>query len=456
MPTKRSSRYLPSFQKILSLPPLLKTIRNQFEKIIEPITKVTNPTVSLPDVIMSGFAIFSLKYPSLLQFDKKRKEPKIKANLANLFGIKKSVCDTQMRERLDEINHLILRPGFVDIHKKLQSQHVLNEYHYLDNHLLFAIDGTTYYQSEAICCEKCNVKNKTNGKIEYSHQALGCSIVHPEKSQVFPLFHEEIRKEDGESKNDCEQNAVKRYLPEIRKVYPTQKITILEDSLFATAPHVKLLISLNFSYIIAAKPGDHAFLFKQFEQYISEGKTEKFECIDKNGTIKGYRYSNDLPLNDSNQDVRVNFIEHWEIAATGRYKNKRKTFTYITDHSITKKIAADIAKGGRTRSKIENETFNTLKNQDYHFEHNYGHGKKNLSSVFVSLMFLAFLIDQIQEACCEFFQAAHKKSHSRIALWERVRGLFLEFYINKWEDIYLSIIYGHRSGDLEPDILDTS
>jgi len=456
MPTKHSARYLPSFQKILSLPPLLKTIRNQFEKIIEPITKVKKPTISLPDVLMSGFAVFSLKYPSLLQFDQKRNEPKIKENLASLFGIKKSVCDTQMRERLDEIDHLTLRPAFVDIHKKLQSQHVLDEYHYLDNHLLFAIDGTTYYQSEAICCKHCNVKNKKNGKIEYSHQALGCSIVHPEKRQVFPLFHEEIRKEDGESKNDCEQNAVKRLLPEIRKIYPTQKITILEDSLFATAPHIKLLISLNFSYIIAAKPGDHAFLFKQFEQRISEGQTEEFECTDEDGTIRGYRYCNDLPLNDSNQDVRVNFIEHWEIAATGRYKNQRKTFTYITDHPLTKKTAADIAKGGRTRSKIENETFNTLKNQDYHFEHNYGHGKKHLSSVFVSLMFLAFLIDQIQEACCDVFQAAHKKSHSRIVLWERIRGLFLEFYINKWEDIYLSIIYGHRAGDLEPDILDTS
>jgi hypothetical protein len=456
MPTKRPAHYIPSFQKILSLPPLLKTVRNHFKKIIEPTTKVKKPTISLPDILMSGLAIFNLKYPSLLQFDQKRNEPKIKANLSSLFGIKKSPCDTQMRERLDEIDPLTLRPAFIDIHKKLQTQHVLNEYHYLDDHLLFAIDGTTYYQSECISCEKCNIKNKKNGKIEYSHQALGCSIVHPEKSQVFSLFHEEIRKEDGDNKNDCEQNAVKRFLPEIRKVYPTQKITILEDSLFATAPHIKLLISLNFSYIIAAKPGDHAFLFKQFEQRISEGKTEEFEWTDKDGTIRGYRYCNDLPLNDSNQDVRVNFIKHWEVAATGQYKGMRKIFTFITDHKITKNMAADIAKGGRTRSKIENETFNTLKNQNYHFEHNYGHGKKHLSSVFVSLMFLAFLIDQIQEACCNVFQAAHKKSHSRIVLWERIRGLFLEFYINKWEDIYLSIIYGHRAGYLEPDIIDTS
>jgi len=46
------------------------------------------------------------------------------------------------------------------------------------------------------------------------------------------------------------------------------------------------------------------------------------------------------------------------------------------------KNAYQIMRGGRARWKIENETFNTLKNQGYNFEHNYGLGKKNLSVVF--------------------------------------------------------------------------
>ena len=58
-------------------------------------------------------------------------------------------------------------------------------------------------------------------------------------------------------------------------------------------------------------------------------------------------------------------------------------------------------RAGRARWKIENETFNTLKNQDYCFEHNFGHGEKNLSTVFAFLMMLAFLIDQIQQRCCK-------------------------------------------------------
>ena len=45
-----------------------------------------------------------------------------------------------------------------------------------------------------------------------------------------------------------------------------------------------------------------------------------------------------------------------------------------------------VMRGARARWKIENETFNTLKNQGYHFEHNFGHGYRHLSTVFAHLM----------------------------------------------------------------------
>jgi len=99
----------------------------------------------------------------------------------------------------------------------------------------------------------------------------------------------------------------------------------------------------------------------------------------------------------------------------------------------------DLVKAGRARWKIENETFNTLKNQGYQFEHNFGHGYKNLCHVFGNLMLLAFLIDQIQQHGCPFFQAALKKIKYRKYLWERIRILFYSFCINSWKDIFLAI-----------------
>ncbi len=65
---------------------------------------------------------------------------------------------------------------------------------------------------------------------------------------------------------------------------------------------------------------------------------------------------------------------------------------------------------GRARWKVENETFNTLEDQCYHFEHNFGHGKNFLASVFSSLMMLVFLVDQVQGLCCQIFQQAQKKA----------------------------------------------
>ena len=96
-------------------------------------------------------------------------------------------------------------------------------------------------------------------------------------------------------------------------------------------------------------------------------------------------------------------------------------------------------KGARARWKIENETFNTLKTQGYNFEHNDGHGYKQLSSVMSHLMMLAFLIDQIQQLCCPQFQAALKKCKKRIRLWEKMRNWFLTFSIDSWEAFFSAI-----------------
>jgi hypothetical protein len=62
--------------------------------------------------------------------------------------------------------------------------------------------------------------------------------------------------------------------------------------------------------------------------------------------------------------------------------------------------------------KIENETFNTLKNQGCHLEHNYGHSAKYLATNFAVLTFLAFLTDQIAQALDSAFQKALAQNQS--------------------------------------------
>src|ERR1700682_3279433 len=101
-------------------------------------------------------------------------------------------------------------------------------------------------------------------------------------------------------------------------------------------------------------------------------------------------------------------------------------------------------RGGRARWKIENETFNTLKNQGYRFEHNYGHGVQHLSVVLALLMMLAFLVDQVQQLCCPLFQGAWERLGSKRLLWERLRGVFQEYCLRSLRELWQVLCFGCR------------
>jgi len=148
---------------------------------------------------------------------------------------------------------------------------------------------------------------------------------------------------------------------------------------------------------------------------------------------------NDVPLNASHTDVRGNFIEYWEIGPP-----KGQHFSGVTDLRVSKRNVFHLMRGGRARWKIENETFNTLKNQGYNFEHNYGHGEQHLSVVFAMLMMLAFLVDQTQQLCCALFQAVWAKLGSKRLLWERMRALFYDYALASMRQLFEALLYGFK------------
>ncbi|EDN69129.1 conserved hypothetical protein [Beggiatoa sp. PS] len=90
------------FRKKLSMPGLLGEVKSHFEKISNPIVK-RKGSIPLSDCLMSGLAIFGLKYPSLLQFDEDKRDPLIEHNLKSLYSIDTIPSDTYLRERLDEL-----------------------------------------------------------------------------------------------------------------------------------------------------------------------------------------------------------------------------------------------------------------------------------------------------------------------------------------------------------------
>ncbi|MES0447285.1 MAG: hypothetical protein ABUJ92_12140 [Desulfobacterales bacterium] len=424
-------------RKHLNADTLFATVRSGFEKIQD--HRNSNATIPLADALMSGFAVFSLKDPSLLAFDERRTW--CSHNLMTVYNINQIPCDTALREILDNLDPVDLRPIFKMIFQKLQRGKALEKLVFMEGCYLLNLDGTGYFSSTKRHSPACNEKvdAKTGEVIGYYLQILGAAIVHPDYKVVIPICPEPINKQDGIKKNDCERNAAKRFLADLRREHPHLPLIINEDALSSNAPHIADLEKYNLHYILGVKEGDHTFLFQYVDTAIEKGEATEFTLDDteKPHIRHSFRFLNGVPLNKSNQDTLVNFIEYWEENTT---TGKTQRFCWITDFIVTDENVFLIMRGGRARWKIENETFNTLKNQGYGFGHNYGLGKNNLSTVFVLLMMLAFLVDQALQLCCVLFNEVWKKVKSKRQLWEDIRSMFRFFNIDSMESLYLAIL----------------
>ena len=432
-------------RKRLSADALYALLRQRFRSISDP--RQNGTSVSLVDALMSAVAMFSLKDPSLLAFEGRRNDE----NLRNLFGLQHVPCDTQMRAILDRVDPEELRPAFGDVFRELQRGKALKPFVFHKGCYLLVLDGTGYFSSHKIHCAGCLEKvNKKTGEVTYEHQMLGAVIVHPDCKEVIPLAPEPIQRQDGDNKNDCERNAGKRLLAKIRKEHPHLPLIVVEDGLASNGPHVRELKALGMHFLLGVKPGDHEFLFDELLAAFEEGLVTTL-CWQEGEVLCEIDFVHGLPLNESNRDLTVNVLQYGEYTAD---ESVDKRFTWISDLPITRGNCKHLVRGGRRRWGIENETFNTLKNQGYCYEHNYGHGQQHLSVVFATLMMLTFLIDQVQQRCCPLFRAVWAKLKTKRALWDNLRSHFRHFILRSMKQIYELMLSG--SGKVEPPVFDTS
>ena len=284
------------------------------------------------------------------------------------------------------------------------------------------------------------MKHHRNGSVTYSHQLLGATLVHPDLKEVIPLAPEPIIQQDGQTKNDCERNATRRWLKRFRQEHPHLPVIVVEDALSANAPHLRDLREAGVHLHHRRQAGRPRLPVRAPAEAVDEAGQMQVLTLDDpaTGVLHHFRFCNGAPLNESNPDVLVNVLEYWEIHPDGKVQH----FSWITDFVLTPENVWDIMRGGRARWKIENETFNTLKNQGYHLEHNYGHGEQNLSVVLALLMMLAFLVDQVQQRCCPLFQAAWDKMKTKCHLWEEIRNTFASLRFDSMAELLTALIRG--------------
>ena len=424
---------VPKVRTHLGADALLRSVQDVFCQLPE--HRKGDPEIPLRDVLMSAFAMFSLKSPSLLAFDQERTED----NLQRVYGIGRGPCDTSMREILAPVKPEHLRPAFKAVFRQLQRGTAREEMGFVEGHSLLALDGTSYFSSQQIHCDSCLEKHHRNGTITYAHQRLGAALLHPDKRAVIPLMPAPIVKQDGTEKNDGERNAAQRFVTKFRRAHPHLKVIVTEDSLSANAPHIETLHEQNMHDIWGVKEGDHAFLFEHVAQAERAGRVTYYERADQqSGLHHRFRFVCEMPLNASNPGLWVNCIECWETTADG----KAQHCSWVTDLCVNKGTVYRLMQGARARWRIENETCKTLKNQGYQFEHHFGHGYQHLSVVFATLLMLAFLVDQVQQRCCPLFQAAWATWGSKRLLWEKMSACFYAYVLESMRHLFAALYYG--------------
>ena len=438
---------MPKVSKHLNARNLIEQVCKCFDEIPDHRPNHCPNGIPFPNFAKSAFAMMHQKYDSLLSFDTDRADPVLAHNLETLYHVQdqKVPCDTHMREVLDPVEPAQFRKPFKKLFSLVQRNKLLKAFEFqcgdLKDWYLMPVDGTGLFYSGECRCQECCIKNKGKSNESYYHNLMGGCIVHPDQKTVIPFAPEAIVRQDGETKNDCEKSAIRRYLAHVKREHPHLKLIILLDGLYADNPTVELIQSYGWHFIIVAKDGNHKSLIETMNALCDQEKLSYHEIIDEEqGTKDWFRFANDVPLNASEFTQNVNVLDYVHTDEEG----KRHTWCWITDIELTEETVEDVMKGGRCRWHIENQTFNTLKNQGYNIEHNYGHGKLHLATNLAYLTFLAFLVDQIQEMTSPEFQKALKERSKgvRTYLWKLITRIFLSWFLESWDELFDAIIKG--------------
>lgn len=381
-----------------------------------------NTQYEMMDTAAGAFSVFFTQCPSFLEYQKLMDKRYGLSNAKTLFGIHDIPTDNHIRDLLDPVAPDSLTTVFEQCFNALETSSHLDAFRIglggNNDDLLIAIDGTEYHSSETIHCDNCSTRNR-DGHTRYVHSMVTPTVVMPGKNTVVSLPPEFITPQDGATKQDCEQNATKRWVAKHGKKYALLGATILGDDLYCHEPMARLFLEKGFNFILVCKPESHKTVYEWINGITKKKVVDKFDG--KTHQIYTYNYAEGVPLRDGKDALPVNFVE---VTVTDRKTGKSLYHNaFVTNYQITPDTVETIVVAGRTRWKIENENNNTLKTQGYHLEHNFGHGKMYLSMLLATMNILAFLFHTLLELMNGKYKLLRKVVGARVRLFNDIRTL---------------------------------
>jgi hypothetical protein len=398
-----------------------------------------NARYGMVDIGMAAFSVFHMQSPSFLAHQRRFEEGFGRSNCASLFGISKTPSDNHIRDMLDPASPELLHPVFRAAMEQLeQAPGGLDAFRRLGDHLLIALDGTEYHCSGKVKCSRCSTRKRgKDGKVEYYHAMLSATLVAPGHDKVVPLEPEFITPQDGAEKQDCENAAAKRWLEVHGARYAGMGAIFLGDDLFSRQPICEAVLGEGGHFLFVCKPSSH----KLVEEYLAGVETPSLERTVKHGKKRfthRHRWLTGVPLRDGKDALIVNWFDIEIIDETGKvtYRN-----SFVTDLPVGPETVVEMAACGRARWKIENETFNVLKNNGYNLEHNFGHGKQNLASTLVALNLLAFAFHTVCDIADPLWKKAREKLGPRYNFFQKLSSITAYLIFADWEDLLLTLAF---------------
>jgi hypothetical protein len=392
----------------------------------------------MADFGMSAFSVFFMQSPSFLAHQRRMEEGHGRSNCESLFGMSRIPSDNRIRDMLDPASPGLLNPLFFDIASRLQQhQGGLDLFRRLGGRTLIALDGTEYFCSKEINCPNCLSRRRSTAGTEYYHAMLGATLVAPGHDKVIPFPPEFIVPQDGADKQDCENAAAKRWLAAHGSRCAVLQPIYLGDDLFSRQPLCEAVKAAYGDFIFVCKPSSHPLI----QEYIAGAELSTCEKTVKRGkkrAVHRYRWLCGVPLRDGKDALSVNWFEIEMSDGAGRvtYRN-----SFVTSLDVNAGTIAELTDCGRARWKIENETFNVLKTKGYNLEHNFGHGRKNLSAVLVALNLLAFAMHTVSEILDDLWRLARQKHGSRSQFFSSISAATAFLLFASWEDFLRTIAF---------------
>ena len=403
----------------------------------------------LADIATAPLAVFFTQCPSFLSFQENMEEASGRNNARSLFQIERIPSDNHIRQTLDPIEPSRLFSFFDDLHQGFEEAGLLEAMRAVGGTRLLALDATWYFssQSQSIHCANCSCLRHADGQVTHFHSAITPVVVSPAHTQVVPLRPEFITPQDGQVKQDCEINAAKRWLAAHAGRYSTGNDTLLGDDLYAHQPFCRQVLRHHFHSLFTCKPSSHAHLYGWVEA-LPPGR--QLQTLQRRVKGRGnrwehcqYRWANNVPLGEGADALKVNWCELTLTDAQGEvlYRN-----AFITDWEITADSVARLVTAGRARWKIENENNNVLKTKGYHLEHNFGHGKKHLASLLLTMNLLAFALHTLLEVTEEDYGLVRAAVGARRKFFRHLEALTAYCYFQDWQHLMDFMMRGQEVG----------